>query len=215
MDNIVNALALKSADYKENDKMVTLFTADYGKVTAIMRGVKKKGAKLKFATQVFNYGEYEFATIGNTNIVTGCNQLESFFKITKDVESFYAASVATELLLNLSVTEKDSKDYFSETLKFFTLLKCDGVNNRTLLGKYLYNIAQLEGYAVTDISILSQNTLPVAVIELFDMFRFNTYIEIAQIRDEYAPQKVMLKLFYNFYVQHIIEVKALEQMIKL
>ena len=58
MELIVNGLMLKSADYKENDKILTLLTAEKGKITAGIKGVRKAKAKLKFAAQPFCFAEY-------------------------------------------------------------------------------------------------------------------------------------------------------------
>ena len=54
----VNALMLRAADYGENDKILTLLTAELGKISAGIKGVKKAGAKLKFAAQPFCFAEY-------------------------------------------------------------------------------------------------------------------------------------------------------------
>ena len=41
----VNALMLRAADYGENDKILTLLTAELGKISAGIKGVKKGGGK--------------------------------------------------------------------------------------------------------------------------------------------------------------------------
>ena len=41
MEFKTDALMLKAVDYGENDKMVTLLTAERGKIGACMKGVKK------------------------------------------------------------------------------------------------------------------------------------------------------------------------------
>ena len=64
MEQIVNALMLKAADYNENDKILTLLTAERGRITAGIKGVKKAGAKLKFAAQPFCFAEYVLSRRG-------------------------------------------------------------------------------------------------------------------------------------------------------
>ena len=53
MDIVINAIVLKSVDYKDNDKILTLYSPEKGKITAGIKGVKKSGAKLKFASEPF------------------------------------------------------------------------------------------------------------------------------------------------------------------
>ena len=57
MDFKSDALLIKSCDYGESDKIITLLTADRGKLTAGMKGVRKAGAKLRFAAQPFCFAE--------------------------------------------------------------------------------------------------------------------------------------------------------------
>lgn len=49
MEEIVNGIVLRAVDYKDSDKIITLFTIEKGIITAGAKGVKKAGAKLKFA----------------------------------------------------------------------------------------------------------------------------------------------------------------------
>ena len=53
MESKTDALLLRAVDYGENDKIVTLLTADRGKIAAAVKGVKNAGAKLRFAAQPF------------------------------------------------------------------------------------------------------------------------------------------------------------------
>ena len=48
---------LRAVDYGENDKILTLLSAEEGRITAGIKGVKKAGAKLKFAAQPFCFAE--------------------------------------------------------------------------------------------------------------------------------------------------------------
>ena len=46
MHTTTKALVLRSVDYKESDKILTLLTQDRGKVTASARGSRKKGSPI-------------------------------------------------------------------------------------------------------------------------------------------------------------------------
>ena len=53
MDVKTEAIVLQTLDYKDNDKLLTLFSPTLGKITAGIRGVKKPKARLAFAAQPF------------------------------------------------------------------------------------------------------------------------------------------------------------------
>lgn len=53
MEEKINALMIRSVDYADNDKILSLFSLEQGVISAKIRGVKKAGAKLKFAAEPF------------------------------------------------------------------------------------------------------------------------------------------------------------------
>ena len=91
MEVKTDAVVLKAIDYKDNDKLLTLFSPSLGKITAGIKGVKKPKAKLAFAAQPFCFAEYVLAERGGRYTVTAAYLHESFFELRADVEAFYAA----------------------------------------------------------------------------------------------------------------------------
>ena len=70
MDFKTDAIVIRAIDYKESDRLLTLFTPLRGKVTAGIRGVRKPKAKLNFASQPFCFAEYVLAEKGGRYTVT-------------------------------------------------------------------------------------------------------------------------------------------------
>ena len=97
MDFKADALLLRAVDYGENDKIVTLLTAERGKIAAGMKGVKKASAKLKYASQPFCFAEYVLAEKGGRYTVTQACLHEGFYNLRTHIESFYAAATITEV----------------------------------------------------------------------------------------------------------------------
>ena len=64
MEIKTEAIVLQSIDYKDNDKLLTLFSPTLGRITAGAKGVKKQKAKLSFAAQPFCFAEYVLAEKG-------------------------------------------------------------------------------------------------------------------------------------------------------
>lgn len=97
MDFKCDALVLRATDYKDNDKILTLFAAGKGKMTASCRGVKKAAAKLKFAAQPFCFAEYVFAERGGRYTVTSAFLHDGFYALREDIRKFYAAAAVLEV----------------------------------------------------------------------------------------------------------------------
>ena len=96
MEYKTDALVLRTADYGENDKMATLFTAERGKIGACFKGVKKAGAKLRFAAQPFCFAEYVIAERSGRSTVISASLYDGFYSLREDVNSFYAAAAVCE-----------------------------------------------------------------------------------------------------------------------
>lgn len=97
MEIKTEAIVLQAIDYKDNDKLLTLFSPSLGKIAAGIRGVKKPKAKLAFSAQPFCFAEYVLAEKGGRYTVTGAYLHESFFELRYDLLRFYAACAAADV----------------------------------------------------------------------------------------------------------------------
>jgi len=78
MDEKFTAVVCRSSDFREYDKLLSLITPQ-GARKAIMRGVKKPAAKLRFAALPFAFCEFSAVKKGETYIITGAEQVEICF----------------------------------------------------------------------------------------------------------------------------------------
>ena len=128
MEIKTEAIVLQSIDYKDNDKLLTLFSPALGKITVGARGVKKPKAKLSFAAQPFCFAEYILASKGGRYTLTGAYLYESFFSLRCDVVRFYAACAMAELCLAILYGSESYESMFVgliEGLKSLALLEED------------------------------------------------------------------------------------------
>lgn len=112
MEVKTEAVVLQTTDYKDNDKILTLFSPSLGKITAGIRGVKKPTAKLAFAAQPFCFAEYVLAAKGDRYTVTSAYLHESFFELRTDFDKFYAACAAAEVCKLLTVENERYEGLF-------------------------------------------------------------------------------------------------------
>ena len=108
-------LVVGIADYKENDKLITLCTLEKGKITAVLKGCKKPKAKLKLAASLLCFGEF-WLTDGKFKTVTDFKCLESFFEISSSLNKFYLASALAETLKTFMKENDIHKDAVIETV---------------------------------------------------------------------------------------------------
>ena len=112
MEIKTEAIVLQSIDYKDNDKLLTLFSPALGKLTAGAKGVKKPKAKLSFAAQPFCFAEYVLAEKGGRYTLTGAYLHESFFSLRYDIVRFYAACALAEITLSILYENENYEGLF-------------------------------------------------------------------------------------------------------
>lgn len=88
----IEGVILKTHDYGETHKIITIFTKEIGKITAIARGANKPKSKLSAVSQVFIQGEFLiYFTKGLSTIQQG-QSIASYRYIREDImKTAYAA----------------------------------------------------------------------------------------------------------------------------
>ncbi|MCD8295337.1 MAG: DNA repair protein RecO [Clostridia bacterium] len=145
MDILTEALVLKAAGYGENDRVLTLLTASQGRITAGIKGVRKAGAKLKYAAQPFCFAQYSLALKGSRYTVTNCSECESFYDLQQDIVKYYAGCVVLEVANNLTYEGADCTEMLLRCVKTLTAI-CQ--NEDTAIIRYLMDTLRDSGYGL-------------------------------------------------------------------
>ena len=95
-------IVLKSMEYEEADKIVTIYTKNYGKITAIAKGVRKIKSKFGSSLEIFTHSAFLFYKGRNIDIVSQVEILESFFSASKEVIKFAFAANCVEIVNKLT-----------------------------------------------------------------------------------------------------------------
>ncbi|MBQ6892377.1 MAG: DNA repair protein RecO [Clostridia bacterium] len=122
-DLTLRGMVIRTVDYRDNDRILTLFTAEQGRVDAKARNCRKPTSPLLACTQPFAYGEYQLFYHKNKYIVDQGEVLENFYPLREDVGRFAAASLCAAMCLEGVQAEEGSREIFSllyHTLSFLT-----------------------------------------------------------------------------------------------
>ena len=126
-DLTLRGMVIRTVDYRDNDRILTLFTAESGRVDAKARNCRKATSPLLACTQPFTYGEYQLFYSKNKYIIDQGEVLESFYPLREDVEKYAAASLCASMCLEGVQAEESSEDIFSLPLKIKKLLPCHNI----------------------------------------------------------------------------------------
>lgn len=149
MEEILHGIVLKSVSYGDNDKILTVFTLERGSVSAKIKGVKKAGAKLKFASEPFCFAEFVFSKSGDRRTVIGASLLDSFYPLRLDLKTLYLASSCLEFVRKFDIENIVSKEQFSALVEVLKTLSYGEEKDRLKsVVKFFLNSLNYAGYAL-------------------------------------------------------------------
>lgn len=138
-------LIIRTSDYKENDKMATLLTRDYGRLEVSIRGCKKQGAKLMCASSLFCYGDFMLYNANGRLSVTSCDVKHSFYDLSQDVEAFGAATFAAEVAGDIATPMERHGALFALVINLLLLLEKKELTPKQMLFCFAVKISDIFG----------------------------------------------------------------------
>lgn len=146
MEQKVNALMLRGVDYKDNDKILTLFSLERGKLSAGATGVKRSNAKLAFCAAPFCFAEYVLNERGERLTVIGATEIESFYKLRLNVFAYCASSAVCEFLLKFTEEGQPDAALFYLAVKTLKAMCFENAEPTAALISFLCEALSLSGY---------------------------------------------------------------------
>ncbi|WP_059102654.1 DNA repair protein RecO [Shouchella shacheensis] len=102
----VEAVVLKTIDYGETNKVITLYTKEAGKVAVIAKGAKKPSSRFSAITQPFVYGTFLYYQGQGLGSLSQGEAIASFKLLQSDVLVSAYASYIVELVEKLTEEKK-------------------------------------------------------------------------------------------------------------
>ncbi|MEG1751633.1 MAG: DNA repair protein RecO [Clostridia bacterium] len=137
------AIVIGTHDKGEKDVTVNLFSLENGIISVTLKGVKNSNAKLKFAKELFLFGNFFITSKGN--IVTNAEVIESFYNISKDLKKFYGASAILQIIKASVMLDQPNPQLFVNALKSLKTLCYENVSHKIVVCKFLICVFELVG----------------------------------------------------------------------
>ncbi len=133
-------IVIRTTDYGETNKIVTLFTREWGKVAAMARGAKKPSSRLSAVTQLFTYGHFLIQKSHGVGTLQQGEAIQTMRGIREDIFTTAYASYIVEL------TDKATEDKRPNPYLFELLLQTLQYMNEGLdldILTYIYEMKML------------------------------------------------------------------------
>ena len=116
MEERVKGIVVKAIDYKEADKLASIFTLERGLISTKFTGVKREKAKLKSFTQPFVFADFILNKNGNLRTVTSASLIDNFSGILASYDKTICGYIVLDMIRSILPSEKEEPDIFLLTL---------------------------------------------------------------------------------------------------
>ncbi|MGI5850020.1 MAG: DNA repair protein RecO [Christensenellales bacterium] len=148
-------IVLRTADFKDSDRMLTLLTKDFGLMAAKVRSAKKQTSKLFSASSLFCCGDYEFYEKGGYYGVRGCRIRYTFHHLLGDYDAFSAACFIADAAGKVAQEDFAAPKLFALTVCALYALDTAAVSPGTVLCYFIQRLLWLEGlYPILDACVV-------------------------------------------------------------
>lgn len=146
MFETTKALVLREVKYKEADRILTLFTADNGKITAKARGALRKTSRTGAATQQLTWSDMTLFLNKGKWTVNEASVIEPFDGLKVNIAAFALGSYFAECVEALSVEDQKDAELLSLALNSLYALSRELHDPRKIKAAFELRLMSLSGY---------------------------------------------------------------------
>lgn len=138
-------IILKKSDLGETDRLLTIYTKDFGKIKVLAKGVKKLNSKLRYHLEPLNYSYLILIEGKNFRIIKDAVLMDQFLNIRQDLKKTGVIFELMKLLDELIIDEEQDENIW--TLCLITLQQLNrGGQLSSIIRNFRNNLINLLGY---------------------------------------------------------------------
>ena len=144
-------IVLRTSRYSENDVILTIFTRNLGKVSAIAKGAKRSKSALLPSAQLFAYSNFTLKKQRGMYRVSQSEIIKSFYDISYDIDAFSYASYISRLVENSLLENQTNRKLFNLIVKTMYLLSQKDVDKEFITAAFELKFSGCMGFRpITD-----------------------------------------------------------------
>ena len=146
MRTVTDAIVVRRAEYKDYDRMITLFSPTYGRIDAIARGCRRCKSILMNTTELFCAGEFTLYESRGHYSITQCEIKDNFYSLRFDVDKLTHGAYYLSLADAAALPGQAAPDIFFLLLKALTHLNYSDLPPAMLTTSFEMRYMPLMGY---------------------------------------------------------------------
>ena len=143
-------IVISKKDIEEADRYITIFMEDYGKVSTVIKGIRKSKKRDKTAVDILSLTDFQFYKKNDSLIISNFSTIKDYIGIKSDIDKinivFYIFSILNQILVENGRNRK-IYEVLEKTLNYLDLSN-DERKNYLLILYFLYIIIKEEGISI-------------------------------------------------------------------
>ena len=162
----VDGIVTRYVNYRESDRILSIFTIDRGRIDAKARGCRKPQSPLVNVSQPFVFGQFELFSGKDRNTINACEVKETFYPIREDYERFSIGSVMLRLCHDAAPENEPNEALFYLLYHALSFLSYGASDPKDLFCCFLIRFLNVIGYrpAITTCAQCGRDILADALV---------------------------------------------------
>ena len=140
-------IVISKKDIEEADRYITIFMEDYGKVSTVIKGIRKSKKRDKTAVDILSLTDFQFYKKNDSLIISNFSTIKDYIGIKSNIDKinmvFYIFSILNQILVENGRNRK-IYEVLEKTLNYLDVSN-DERKNYLLILYFLYIIIKEEG----------------------------------------------------------------------
>ena len=171
-------IIIAKKDIEEADRYITIFMEDYGKVSTVIKGIRKSKKRDKTAVDILSLTDFQFYKKNDSLIISNFSTVKGYIGIKSDIDkintAFYIFSILNQILVENGRNRK-IYEVLEKTLDYLNI-SSDERKNYLLILFFLNTIIKEEG-----ISIENSNNIEELQVDLQNQRRVEIEANVKEI----------------------------------
>ena len=171
-------IIIAKKDIEEADRYITIFMEDYGKVSTVIKGIRKSKKRGKTAVDILSLTDFQFYKKNDSLVISNFSTVKDYIGIKSDIDkiniAFYIFSILNQILVENGRNRK-IYEVLEKTLDYLNI-SSDERKNYLLILFFLNTIIKEEG-----ISIENSNNIEELQVDLQNQRRVEIEANVKEI----------------------------------
>ena len=143
-------IIIAKKDIEEADRYITIFMEDYGKVSTVIKGIRKSKKRDKTAVDILSLTDFQFYKKNDSLVISNFSTVKDYIGIKSDIDkiniAFYIFSILNQILVENGRNRK-IYEVLEKTLDYLNISN-DERKNYLLILFFLNTIIKEEGISI-------------------------------------------------------------------